>query len=401
LDAYAFTDANLRVVRIPCSVEFIGDFCFSGPQRYSLSPPITLVEVEFEANSSLKEMGYGVFSRVAVDKIEIPKKCEVLSGLAIRNATGLTISEDNPFFVVETAFIKTADEKSLVRYLGRDEKIAINEKIEIISTGCFSGCKFLCEVTFESNSSLRCIERIGFEKCGLKSIQVPASVESIGAFCFCECSCLCEVTFESESLLKEIGMHAFDGAIVSAIEIPKKCEKLSGLSILDIENVAISEGNPFFVMDESFLKTSDKKVLVRYLGIEKKLVIGKDAEEISDGCFTSCQSLEEIRFEPGSRLRKLGKLVFRLANQLKIWIPASVESIGKGCFSWGCGSSVFLEAGSRLQHVGKYAFEEQMDDVRVPRGMDLRFLGDHLVMVYYDDPVPEEARDPCLFSFQW
>jgi hypothetical protein len=49
-----------------------------------------------------------------------------------------------------------------------------------------------------------------FHRCGLKSIDIPSKVEKIGYRCFSYCKSLREVIFESGSHLKEIGFRVFE-----------------------------------------------------------------------------------------------------------------------------------------------------------------------------------------------
>jgi hypothetical protein len=59
-----------------------------------------------------------------------------------------------------------------------------------------------------------------FSEWGIKSIRIPNNVENIGISCFSGCQFLCEVIFESDSKLKEIGSDAFGSSWVDVIGIP-------------------------------------------------------------------------------------------------------------------------------------------------------------------------------------
>jgi hypothetical protein len=75
---------------------------------------------------------------------------------------------------------------------------------------CFYCCISLCEVTFESDSKL---------KCAIKSIGIPSNVEVVGEECFSSCKSLCEVTFESDSKLRESQKDAFD-EFLRCVKVP-------------------------------------------------------------------------------------------------------------------------------------------------------------------------------------
>jgi prolyl-tRNA synthetase len=52
---------------------------------------------------------------------------------------------------------------------------------------CFSGCKSLSSVTFESRSKLSKIVKEAFNRTGLVEIILPSSVEILGVGCFSMC----------------------------------------------------------------------------------------------------------------------------------------------------------------------------------------------------------------------
>jgi hypothetical protein len=57
--------------------------------------------------------------------------------------------------------------------------IELPASVEVVCKSCFSNCKSLSSVTFESNSKLQRIEEPAFERSRLRTIELPASVEVI------------------------------------------------------------------------------------------------------------------------------------------------------------------------------------------------------------------------------
>jgi hypothetical protein len=183
------------------------------------------------------------------------------------------------------------------------------------------------------------IGRRAFSGTGVKQLVIPASVEVIGKECFCDCGALREVVFEKGSKLKEIGSQAFDSedGRLGKLEIPPKCEILDGFSLRGIASVTISKENPFLVIEDSFLKTSDGKRLIRYMGSEQQVVVKKEVEVIGAYCFCMQYFLHTVIFEEGSSLRRLERECLGRTGLVRVTIPASVEAIGKYCF-YGCSS---------------------------------------------------------------
>jgi hypothetical protein len=96
------------------------------------------------------------------------------------------------------------------------KSIRIPSKVEFIGECCFSGCKSLNEVIFESGCNLKRIEPNGFVGSGLKSIRIPSKVEFIGAYCFAGCKSLNEIIIEGEV---EIGNSAFQYSPVRLVKV--------------------------------------------------------------------------------------------------------------------------------------------------------------------------------------
>jgi hypothetical protein len=178
-------------------------------------------------------------------------------------------------------------------------KIHIPATVELIGKECFSNCKTLAEVTFESGSKLRQIGNRAFSNTAIRRIEIPASVITIGHHCFSGCKSLREVTFESGSSLtslsltsltslKEIGSFAFVETGIMNIDIPSKCEILNGHSLVGIKNITICNGNTFLITEESFVKSHDEKRLIQYFGSNEKIVIDRGIELIEKGCFSGC-----------------------------------------------------------------------------------------------------------------
>jgi hypothetical protein len=87
--------------------------------------------------------------------------------------------------------------------------VVIPSSVESLGRGCFSNCKSLSSVTFESPSKLVRIEACAFCWSRLTYLVIPSSVESLGEACFSYCTSLSSVTFESQSKLVRIRANAF------------------------------------------------------------------------------------------------------------------------------------------------------------------------------------------------
>jgi hypothetical protein len=87
---------------------------------------------------------------------------------------------------------------------------SIPSTVETIARQCFSNCRKLERITFESVSRVSVLDGEAFWSCSsLRSICLPSSVTRIGPKCFCYCSSLATVTAEPGIRISEIGESAF------------------------------------------------------------------------------------------------------------------------------------------------------------------------------------------------
>jgi hypothetical protein len=297
-----------------------------------------LSEVTFEPESLLKEVGDFAFFGCNVERIEIPEKCEIMSGLSLIDIKNISIRKGNRFFIIEDCSVKSANGKEMIRYFGFENRVVVNRVIERISAGCFHGYKSLNEVTFESDCELQCIGKEAFRWSGVKTIQIPSNVEIIGEGCFRQCQSLSEVTFESGCKLRRIEKHVFSWSGVKMIQIPSSVE-----------------------------------------------VIGEE-------CFRGCISLSEITFESGCKLQRIEDEAFRESGVKRIRIPSSVEMIGWRCFC-GCESLCEVNFEGRISDMDDSMFAEcdALICVRIPRGVKLNCeFRDDCVIEYLD---PENSKE--------
>jgi hypothetical protein len=97
----------------------------------------------------------------------------------------------------------------------------------------------------------------------------------------------------------------------------------------------------------------------------KTVIVPVSVTKLPESSFVYADKMEILRFEPGSRLRRLGHELFVYCRSLKsICIPASVEVIDGYCFQRSVNKSLDLlvlesvtfEAGSQLRAIKPYAF---------------------------------------------
>jgi hypothetical protein len=121
------------------------------------------------------------------------------------------------------------------------QTIEIPSSVEVVCKSCFSRCKSLASVTFESNSKLQRIEESAFAESSLRTIQVPASVEVLGKHSFFKCKPLTSVTFEAYSKLREVGADCFERSLrLHPIEYPSSLSEESRKVVSQVVGVPSS-----------------------------------------------------------------------------------------------------------------------------------------------------------------
>jgi hypothetical protein len=97
--------------------------------------------------------------------------------------------------------------------------------------------------------------------------------------------------------------------------------------------------------------------VVRYFGNDHNLTLSCEIETLGVGCFSACSGLSSLVFEGGSRLKRIEAEALSHCSGLKsICIPASVEILCAGCFSWSRLSSLTFEAESKLNEIEANVF---------------------------------------------
>jgi hypothetical protein len=126
----------------------------------------------------------------------------------------------------------------------------------------------------------------------------------------------------------------------------------------NLREISVADGNLHFTVCGDFLLDFEGICIKAYFGNGNEVRIPARVERLDAGCFRHCGNISTVIFEPGSKLRVIGKQAFASCSSLAaICIPASVEELCDGCFS-ECRalSSLSFEPTSQLSRIGEAAF---------------------------------------------
>jgi predicted DsbA family dithiol-disulfide isomerase len=284
----------------------------------------------------LKRIESSAFSSSSLRSITLPRSVEWIDGSSFAGLDSLTIllESGHEHYSVDHQFLYSSQKRRLIRCFSTLSTIVIPSGVEILCSECFSSCKSLETISFESPSSLKRIESYTFSSSSLRSIIIPSGVEILCSQCFSSCQSLETISFESPSSLKRIESSAFRDSSLRSITLPRSVEWIddSAFAGLDSLTILLESGNEHYSVDHQFLYSSQKRRLIRCFSTLSMIVIPSGVEILCSQCFLSCQSLETISFESPS-LKRIESFAFRDSSLRSITLPRSVECIDDSAFA--------------------------------------------------------------------
>jgi hypothetical protein len=125
------------------------------------------------------------FSSSSLQSIVIPRNVQFIDGSAFNDVSisSISIESGNEIFVVEKEFLIDIVHHKLIRNFSTSSNLEIGSDFEIVGSSCFSSCKSLLSISFESNSRLTRIESQAFH--GLDVVVVvPSTIMFIACDAF-------------------------------------------------------------------------------------------------------------------------------------------------------------------------------------------------------------------------
>ena len=288
---------NLETVTIPDSVISISNYAFSGCEKLTtVNLPSTISKIEDNAfygcsslvtvniPSNVTTIGNNVFENCsALEKVNISEKVQSIGEEVFKGCNSLKaidVAKDNTYFCSVDGVLFNKSKTKLIRYPAKKE-------------GAYSAPD---SVTF--------IGDYAFEDCDLlTAITIPNGVEIIGEACFCYCSNLETV------ILPDSVKFICDRAFIC-------CVRLSSVTLPD--NV--------YVGDAVFSETC----IYSYTNTDFTVTMGNDVRFASTSAFPWGGNIS-LHYKEGTNVINSVD-ARRNARITKVYIPASVTSIGERAF---------------------------------------------------------------------
>jgi hypothetical protein len=302
------------------------------------------------------------FSLSSLQSIVIPRNVQFIDGSAFIEVTLslISIESGNNTFVLENDFLIDVLHHKLIQNFSKSSGIEIGRNIEIVGSNCFSSCKSLSSITFESNSHLRRIESEVFSFSKLQSILIPRNVEILGSKCFSYCKSLSSITFESNSHLTRIESEAFYKSSLQSILIPSTILFIASDAVDLASQIQLVDGDSCPEFDQWLeLKRSDVAIdfrriqkmgfdlpcsgdyIVNLSAFEEKSIIC-DSDDVSNRIYHRIEDrlLVFMKSKPLSANVEESQIENEIEKMINLHHPCIAASIG----------FVFpIESGSRLE----------------------------------------------------
>jgi hypothetical protein len=286
----AFAYCALQSISIPSSIQAIPEACFFSCRRLS--------SVTFEAGYRLSVLGEQAFLCCeSLLSICVPATVHEIAGSALAGSgiRSVTVDAGSQFFRTSGDLLVDFGETSLVRYFGTEAEVTVSREIEAISAECFSLCKSIVSVRFESGSKISMLGRSAFCLCDFQeSIHIPSSIRAISESCFSDCSKLRNLVFEFDCNISNEGEFPF-----------AHCRSLPSICI----------PSSFDVIPKACFAACTDRVTMTFESVSKIAII-------DDYAFRCCGSLRSVCVPP---LKQSAHSVSGNAGFLTLWHLSLVQ----------------------------------------------------------------------------
>lgn len=370
MEGWAFEKADIKSIKIPKSVIFIGRFAFNSLKLKEFQAP-GLKRLAFQAFThtvishlifpstlkiipkcsigakinkvTIKEgcevIELDAFGGAKIKRISIPKTIKHIGDFAIPNHTKVILDKEISRYEIRNDFLYDKKRNRCITFCGKKNQIAHIPE----TTKKFCMWPFPKKVSIPAKLSFRSLFKSNYGTATELYLQDGRITLPPKAFKLCE-------NLEKIVLpktLKSIPFQSFFSLSLKQIKIPKNVTSIAGEAFAFCDNL------------ESIVLPPRLKKISHHLFAEckslKSVVLSKSIEEIEMGAFYNCESLKSIKLH--KNLEKIGyRAFYGCKNLRKIGIPASVKEIGADAFN--CDNLILIV--KRDSYAAKWAKENGM-----------------------------------------
>ena len=353
IGGYAFGNlCGLEDIRIPASVEYIAPYAFAGgTDGYQSVAGCRIQGIEFEEGIALTKIDKSVFYRCRwLKSIVIPESVTVICENAFNDCIALEEAvlpsslleiRDGAFgscWVLERLYISSSVQKVGVDIVWGNEDICICVGHSAHPSG------WNVAWTEASNVIWNC-KRVYTDSQGVVYVEL------------------------NDGAVKVVSYEGNDGIVA----LPE--------GVVEIMPRAFYESDIDAIGFPSTLKKIGYQAFGFNYGIEH-IFIPKSVEMIDEAAFVGIATLKTVMFEEGSKIKRLESACFAEADWLDtVILPEGLEYIGDGAFSNTHLPEIVLP--ESLKYIGESAFNNcWIEDLRIPAGVleigEMAFWGNHI-----------------------
>ncbi len=254
------------------------------------------------------------------------------------------------------------------------KKIVIGKDITVIGNYAFAYCENNEEIVFEEGSKLEKIGILAFRSNRkITEVTLPESVTYMNTYAFGTCDSLTSIYIPQGMSFMHAKAFIETPDVVLNVAVGTYAEnyaKTNGVSYTTREFVYVpsmqgtcGDNATWAFYENGELRIGGSGAICDYADhrqqpwasirhLIKKIVIGKDITVIGNYAFAYCENNEEIVFEEGSKLEKIGILAFRSNRKItEVTLPESVTYLNTYAFGT-CDSltSIYIPQGMSFMH---------------------------------------------------
>lgn len=238
-------------------------------------------------------------------------------------------------------------------------RVSVPESVAQIGDMAFQQCRALKSVVFQDRGKLRYIGQYCFYRTGLEQVRVPGGVEQIKKDVFAECEALRHISLGEG--VRALDKEALTGTRPESMELPSTLEQIR------------YSFDSFKALRWVRLPVGRMEISSRVSEQFARLVVFSDAKEICYSPAFRCFGLEEINFEEGCRLERIGPNAFQNTRIKSFSAPESLREIGWMAFG-NCRELRGATLNRGLERLGDLCFwGTSIVDVKIPRTVQKTF----------------------------
>ena len=357
----AFKDCeSLESVLFPNSLVQIGDHAFCWCKNLtSVALPENLLRIENGAfygcvklpnivlPKSITYIGDSSFGWCeSLNSIVLPPQLSHIGERIFVHTNIRSVISHSQNYLYDNGYLIDVQEKRLIAFLSRKEKVILPNGITHIGSGTFEGNEDLISITLPEG--LTHIGDDAFSNCkNLINIDIPSSLVYIGSNAFSGCESLLSIHFPDG--LINIGSSAFYGCKgLSDLTLPCSLTHIGDSAFFDCESLLhIKIPNTITCIEACMFRECDNL---------SSVILPESLTFIGDSAFEYCEKLSNIILP--KRLACIGNMAFHGCSSMRnVTFPFNLEHIGSHAF-WGCENLTAITLPDNLKQIGESAFQE-------------------------------------------